>query len=96
MAVDVKGAHFIIAGPYDDNGDFQLYQWSGKPSETPGIINGVDFQGLHPEALLVYPEEKTRIRILSDDGSEKINRKNCKDLVKSRDQGFHSIWVSIP
>ena len=93
---DIKGAYFIIAGPYDDNGGFRLYQWSGNPSEAPELIKGVDFQGLHPEALVVYPEEKTRIQILSDDGSEPINGEACKDLAKPQDKGFRSIWVSIP
>ncbi len=93
---DIKGAYFIIAGPYDDNGGFQLYQWSGNSSEAPALIKEVDFQGLHPEALIVYPKEKTRIQILSDDGSEPVNGIDCKDLTKHQDQGFRSIWVNLP
>ncbi|MGZ8182446.1 MAG: DUF3616 domain-containing protein [Methylobacter sp.] len=92
---DVKGAYLIIAGPHDSNDRFQLYQWPGNPSEAPGLINGVDFQGLHPETLLVYPEEKTRIQILSDDGSEPVKGQYCKDLAKSQDKSFRSIWVSL-
>jgi hypothetical protein len=92
---DAKKAYFIIAGPYDNNDGFQLYQWSGKPTEAPGLINGVDLQGLHPETLVVYPEEKTRIQILSDDGAEKTNGKKCKKLA-TKDQSFRSIWVSLP
>lgn len=67
----------------------------GNPSDAPELIKEVDFQALHPEALVVYPEEKTRIQILSDDGSEPINGKKCKKLAKSRDQVFRSIWVSL-
>jgi hypothetical protein len=92
---DAKKTYFIIAGPYDNNDGFQPYQWSGKPTEAPGLINGVDFQGLHPETLVVYPEEKTRIQILSDDGTEKTNGKKCKKL-DTKDQSFRSIWVSLP
>ncbi len=93
---DVKKAYFIIAGPYDDKGDFHLYQWSGNPTETPTLIKGVDFQGLHPEALIVYSAEKTRIQILSDDGSESVNGKECKDpAIPPQDKGFRSIWVSL-
>lgn len=51
---DAKGAYFIIAGPYNDNGAFQLYQWSGNSSEAPELIKTY-FRGLHPEALIVYP-----------------------------------------
>ena len=32
---DAKKTYFIIAGPYDNNDGFQLYQWSGKPAGAP-------------------------------------------------------------
>jgi hypothetical protein len=91
---DAKKTYFIIAGPYDNNDGFQLYQWSGKPTEAPGLINGIDFQGLHPETLVVYPEEKTRIQILSDDGSLETSGKKCKKL-DTKDQRFRSIWAAF-
>ncbi len=78
---DAKKTYFIIAGPYDNNDGFQLYQWSGKPSEAPGLINGIDFQGLHPETLVVYPEEMTGIQILSDDGRKKRTGKSAKNWI---------------
>ena len=90
-----KKAYFIIAGPYDTNDNFQLYQWSGNPSDAPKLIEGVDFQGLHPETWVVYPEENARIQILSDDGAELINGKKCKKL-PPQDRRFRSIWVSLP
>lgn len=92
---DAKKSYFIIAGSYDTEGDFQLYQWSGNASDAPKLIKGVDFQGLNPEALVVYPEKKTRIQILSDDGAEKINGKKCKKL-DTKDQSFRSLWLSLP
>lgn len=91
---DAKGAYFIIAGPYDDNGSFKLYQWSGNPSEAPESIK-TDFRGLHPEALVVYPEKKETIQILSDDGSKSINGQNCKGLAKAQDKSFRSTWVDL-
>jgi hypothetical protein len=91
---DVKKAYFIIAGPYDKTGDFQLYQWAGNTSKAE-LIKGVDFQGLNPEALIVYPEEKTRIQILSDDGEEKLKDKKCKKLKNPLDQSFRSLWITI-
>lgn len=91
---DASGAYFIIAGPYDDNGSFQLYQWSGNPSEAPVLIK-IDFNGLHPEALVVYSKKKTRAKILSDDGSKSINGQNCKVLVNAQDKVFRSTWLEI-
>jgi hypothetical protein len=91
---DASRAYFIIAGPYDDNGSFQLYRWSGNPSEAPVLIK-IDFNGLHPEALVVYPKKKIRARILSDDGSKFINGQNCKVLVNAQDKAFRSTWLEI-
>ncbi|PSJ16424.1 DUF3616 domain-containing protein [Nitrosomonas supralitoralis] len=91
---DSYQAYFIIAGPYDDDGNFQLYQWSGNPSETPESIK-IDFKDLHPEALIVYPMKKTRVKILSDDGSKSINGQNCKTLANTQDKTFRSTWLEI-
>ncbi len=89
---DVNGAYFIVAGPYDDNGSFQLYKWSGNPSEPPVLAN-IDFAGLHPEALVVYPNKSKRALILSDDGSKSINGRNCKALTRNQDKAFRSTWM---
>jgi hypothetical protein len=90
-----KGKYLIVAGPHGDEGDFHLYQWSGPPSEEAEPIEGVNFRGLHPEALIIYPEEKTRVQVLSDDGSEKINGKDCKDEeVEPEHKYFRSVWIN--
>lgn len=91
---DARGVYFIMAGPYDDDGRFQLYQWSGDPSAAPELVR-MDFHKLHPEALVVYPQQKAKIQIISDDGSESINNQHCKDLAKAQDKSFRSIWVDI-
>jgi len=91
---DTYQAYFIVAGPYDDDGSFQLYQWSGNSSETPVLIK-TDFKDLHPEALIVYPMKKTRVKILSDDGSKSINGENCKALAKAQNKTFRSTWLEI-
>jgi hypothetical protein len=91
----VKNTYFIIAGAYNSNNNFQLYQWSGKASDAAIRINGVDFQGLHPEELLVYAEEQHRIQILSDDGSKKLNGVACKDLKNAERKNFCSIWIDL-
>lgn len=87
-------AYFIMAGPYNDNGSFQLYQWSGNPAEAPELMK-VDFAGLRPEALVVYPDKKTKIQVISDDGAEVINNQNCKSIANAHSKSFRSIWVDI-
>ena len=90
-----KSVYFIIAGSYNDDGNFQLYSWSGKTDDAATLVKGVDFQGLNPEALIIYPEEKTRIQILSDDGSKDVEGVACKDLKNAEDKSFRSIWLNI-
>lgn len=89
---DTKGAYFIIAGPYDDNGRFQLFQWSGNPSAAPELVK-MDFHKLHPEGLVVYPQQKAKIQIISDDGSALINNQNCKGLTNAQDKSFRSFLM---
>ncbi|WP_447599734.1 DUF3616 domain-containing protein [Nitrospira sp. Nam80] len=92
---EVTGKYLIVAGPPGDDGDIHLYQWSGPPSEETEPVAGVNFSSLHPEALIVYPEEKSRVQVLSDDGSEKINGKDCKDEdVEPTHKYFRSVWIS--
>lgn len=87
-----RKAYFIVAGPYDDNGAFQLYQWSGDPSEPPESLN-LDFQDLHPEALMIMPDVASKIQILSDDGSKKVAGKHCKGLPHAQYKSFRSLWI---
>jgi hypothetical protein len=85
--------YLIIAGPYNDVGGFRLYKWSGKADDSPVIAKDVDFQDLHPEALVVYPGEKT-IQILSDDGDRQIEGEKCKDVTPEK-RRFRSIQVNL-
>lgn len=92
---EAKQKYLIVAGPHGDEGDFHLYQWSGPPSEEAELIEGVNFRSFRPEALVIYPTEQTRIQILSDDGSEKINGRDCKDGdVAPEHKYFRSVWIN--
>jgi hypothetical protein len=91
-----SGKYFIMAGSYDDSGKFRLYTWSGTPSERPITVNSLDMKDMHPEALIIYSEEKTKIQILSDDGDELINGAKCKDdTVPLTNKAFRSDWLRI-
>jgi hypothetical protein len=93
---DAWGSYLIIAGPYGDSGDFKLYRWSGAAAANPEPVKGLDFKDLRPEALTVYPGEKTKIQILSDDGAEQVDGKDCKDKkVNPEKKSFRSVWVTL-
>ena len=88
--------YLIVAGPSGDPGAFRLYRWSGVPTAAPEVVPGIDFAGLHPEALVVYPDEATRVQILSDDGDEPVGHDACKDdTVTAADKGFRSRWIDL-
>jgi len=85
--------YFIIAGPYGDEGDFKLYRWNGSSTDAPAAIDNIHFTGVHPEAVVLYPEEMSQIQILSDDGGRTLQGSDCKDLPLMQ-QRFRSLWVS--
>lgn len=91
-----RKVYFIVAGPIGDRGDWHLYQWSGAATDPPVVVPGIDFTGLRPEALILDPEAPDRIQVLSDDGAEQVNGKDCKDLSKNPEkQGFRSTWFNL-
>jgi hypothetical protein len=92
---EARGKYLIVAGPHSDKGDFKLYQWSGTSSEEPEPINGVNFKDLQPEALIIYSGDKKKIQVLSDDGTEQVDGKDCKDReVKPEKKSFRSVWIT--
>ena len=89
--------YLLIAGPPDDEGDFKLYRWAGPSSEEVKLIKGVNFNGLHPEALIVYPKQCMKIQVLSDDGARQVGGKDCKDKkVAMEKKSVRSIWLTLP
>jgi hypothetical protein len=90
------GKYLIVAGPPDDQGEFTLYQWSGATSEAPHPIPDVTFKGVQPEALIIYPGERTKIQLLSDDGTVQVEGRECKDeVVETAKKRFRGIWVTL-
>jgi hypothetical protein len=90
---EARDKFLIVAGPYDNKGDFKLYQWSGSRSEEPELIKKADLKGLQPEALIIYPGERTKAQLLSDDGGEQVEGKDCKKA-KPEKRRFRSVWVT--
>jgi hypothetical protein len=85
----VGDGYLIIAGPYDSPGAFTLYKWSNVLGSPPVPVKGINFYGMHPEALFAVPDSDT-IQILSDNG--KTEDVDCKDMPESQ-RFFRSITV---
>ncbi|ACK71183.1 conserved hypothetical protein [Gloeothece citriformis PCC 7424] len=87
--------YFIVAGSYDSSDNFQLYQWSGNPQESPEVIEGELPQDFKPEDITFYPNRDNEFQLLSDDGSIKRDGETeCKDLPEN-ERYFRSLWMSI-
>jgi hypothetical protein len=89
-----RKTYLILAGPAGDTSNFRLYEWSGIPAEEPRWIEAVHFGDLQPEALLVYPQEKSRVQVLSDDGMKSVNGTPCKEA-DAKQRSFRSVWVTL-
>ena len=81
-------AYMIVAGPKADQGDFGLYQWSGKPAEAPVMLLHEDFDAVRPEALFAIPGTR-KVQILSDDGGEHVK------TTAEEEQAFQSVTITL-
>lgn len=87
-----RGRYLIAAGPFDTGGTTRLFQWDGRASAIP---LGADVQGYNPEAFFT-PDARERILLLSDDGSLRIDGKECKRLHDPSRKRFRGTWLRVP
>jgi hypothetical protein len=87
-----QGKILILAGPYDTEKNFRLFVWGGG-TDRPEPIPGLDFRGLTPEALVVFPNTAS-FMVLSDDGTLKVQGIECKRLADPAQRRFQAVWVT--
>lgn len=81
----VRKIYFIIAGPKGKGGPFKLFSWEGMQDPSPVFVQELQFaKNSFPEALLIHAQQ---IRILSDEGRRRINKRRCKSVNPS-DRSF--------
>ena len=69
----VVGGRTTSSGPSS-----KLFEWNGKSSAKPTALS-FDLSDLNPEALVV---QNNCVLILSDDGGQSLDGRDCKDLEK--------------
>jgi hypothetical protein len=88
---ETTGGYLLVAGPPGKDGAFRLYRWSGTSEPSP--IDGVELEGLRPEALIRL--DASTVLLLSDDGDEPVGGVDCKDAPAAQ-RGFRSVRVTLP
>jgi Protein of unknown function (DUF3616) len=84
--------YLIVAGPVADQGGFRLFLWTGEGQAHP--LDGVDLSGLHPEAFFT-PEDRDRVLLLSDDGTEPVEGLPCKRVANPSRKRFRGRWITV-
>jgi len=89
----VAGGYYLIAGPADQEGSSQMFWWPGGNTQ-PQRCDGMSLQGFNPEAICFHDDtNRTDYVILSDDGTRKVDGKDCKKLPK-RERQFRAYEVA--
>ena len=89
-----QARYLIVGGPYNDDGNVLLFDWSGKPSDAAKLIPEVQFGNLNPEAMFVYPGDVTAVQFLSDDGGRKQKGVSCKEMARA-EQRFRGFSIEV-
>jgi hypothetical protein len=87
------GRYVIAAGHYDTGAPSRLFTWDGQ--RAPVAVRALDFSRFNPEAFHT-PEEREEILVLSDDGAEPVDGRDCKKLRDGGQKHFRGVWVSLP
>jgi hypothetical protein len=85
----------LVASGTGGGGRTELLWWDGSATD-PVRWRPASLKGLNPEALVVYPGTVTRLQLLSDDSSRKIDGLPCKDVKDPGKRAFRSVWLPIP
>lgn len=83
-------AHYLVlAGGEANEGEPALYAWDG----AQGVRRiRLALGSLHPEGFF-SPDERDELLLLSDDGSENVGFRACKDLEEPRRKRFRGVWI---
>ena len=87
--------YVIVAGPSGPGTGFALFTWSGVAADKPLVI-ATDFGQTLPESLFEIPGTKA-VHILSDDGDEPMDGKECKkDRAPIEKKRFRAFTLTLP
>jgi len=91
------GAYFIIAGPWDSTGKFEIYRWAGGKAQRRKKFSVKHLGDYHPEGDYHFTRRLvfTKSQILSDDGNRAVNGiPGKRNLGDSAPKMFRSFWLN--
>ncbi|MHA3773278.1 DUF3616 domain-containing protein [Verrucomicrobiota bacterium sgz303538] len=87
-----QGRYLIIAGDSGEGGVSRLLEWDGKGQPKP--VQGVTLDSLNPEGIAFHRADgEGEYFILSDDGTLKVEGKDCKSLKDPKLKRFRAKTV---
>lgn len=84
----------ILSGPFNDDGAFQLWRWSGDPADAPQKLSVGTVDACTPEAVGFFSDRPRDVWVLSDDGSRDVDGENCKEAPKKK-RHFRAGWITL-
>jgi len=69
---NLNGQFLIVAGSYDSNHNFALFEWDGNETSSPILLTS-DLTSLNPEGIANFPSpfyNGSSVELISDDGTE--------------------------
>ena len=93
--VPESGMFLVVAGAFDDSGDFRIYKWSGAFGDAAREVP-VDVGDCRPEELIVagVHGRTCDLELMSDDGDRDVEGKKCKK-VKPEKRSFRGLRTTI-
>ena len=87
--------YLIIAGSYDGEGPSLIFEWHGG-ADSPRPLPQGGLSGFNPEAIELLTEgDVQRLLVVSDDGSRRIERKQCKRLKDPNLKSFRATTIEF-
>lgn len=88
-----KGRYLVLAGAFDDVRKPQFFEWAGGAAKPKPL--SVTLTGLNPEGLSFRKGEQERYLLLSDDGTETVDGRDCKKLKDPEQKRFRGTWMEL-
>jgi hypothetical protein len=95
-AINASGGRYLIAArSYDGRGASSLYEWNGRDTRTRRI-DCPPLAGLNAEGMEFFNEGSVeRLFVVSDDGTVKVGRKECKRLKDPYMKQFRAVVIEL-